>query len=87
MRPEIFVVHSVNAANSLADLDQSPSGNEVGLFIFGITDRAIDLISQSIVQGQTRLDLPVVLSIEADRVLVYVAMRVSKAPISQVGFA
>src|SRR5262249_42034491 len=84
---EVLVVHVVDTTNSLTNLNQSSSGDEISLFVLSITNRSVDLVSQTIIQSQTRLNLPVVLSVESDGVLVDVTVGVSEAAICQVRFA
>ena len=49
MRTEVLIVDIMNAINSLSNLDESPPGNKIRLFVLSITNCAIDLVSQAIV--------------------------------------
>src|SRR5690348_3153277 len=87
MRAKVLVVHLVDSADILSDLEKAASGIKNCLEVVSIPDRSIDLVPQAVADRQTWFDLPVVLGVEAHRVLGDMAVRIAETAISQIGLA
>ena len=85
--PEVVVVHVVETINALSDLHKTSVREEIRGEVVAVAQVAKDVITQSEIQGQPRLDLPVVLSIEANRILNQVTVSVTECAIGIVGLA
>src|ERR1022692_491337 len=81
---EIKIVESVDALTNLHEARTRRRKEVDGLVVLR-AERSIDLPAQTISQSEIRLDLPIVLPIEANRILIDVALRVAKIAAREIG--
>ena len=65
MRPEIVIVHVVDATDTLPHLDKATARDKICLNVIGVTKRTVYLVTETIVQSKAWLNLPVILQIKA----------------------
>src|SRR5581483_11487637 len=82
---DIVIVHVVDATDSLAHLDQTAAGNEIGFEIVSVSHGSVDVVPEPVTDGQPRFYFPVVLQVKAYGVLSNVPVRVPKTAVRDIG--
>ena len=62
----------------LSDLNEPGVGEEIRLLVGGVAHGPVDFVAQPVTERETRFDLPIVLDIETNAILINVAMCVAK---------